>query len=127
MWPLVLIGLGIWVFLQRSGFGALHNDGSATYRWNLLRAVRKGGILIFVGAIGLLVESGLMRWGTVWPLFLIYFGVFALAERSAASHMAAEVYAQNNAAPVEPAPPAAADDSLSITPRTDYSDKEEGR
>ena len=127
MWPLVLIGLGIWVFLQRSGFGALHNDGSATYRWNLIHALRKGGLLIFVGAIGLLVESGLMRWGTVWPLFLIYFGVFALAERSAASQMAAEVYASNNAAPVEPPPPAAVDDSLSITPRTDYSDKEEGR
>ena len=115
--PLLFIGLGVWMFVQRSGILRIANDGSPAYRWNLLLAARRSGWLILIGVIFLLQSLHIVRWGSVWPLFLIYLGLWAIAERFMAQQMAAESYAA--AAPiVPPVPPS----GTSIVPSPEFRD-----
>jgi len=115
--PLLFIALGVWMFVQRSGILRMANDGSAAYRWNLLLAARRSGWLILIGVIFLLQSLHIVRWGSVWPLFLIYLGLWAIAERFMAQQMAAESYAAS-APIVPPVPPS----GTSIVPSPEFRD-----
>jgi len=75
--PLLLIGLGVWLFVRRmvaTGPG-FENDGSAYYQWRLQRAIRGSFWLIFIGVIWLLDALRILTWAHSWPLFLIGAGV----------------------------------------------------
>lgn len=117
---LLFFGLGVLLFVQRSGLGRTVDDGSAAYRWNLLQAARRSGWLILLGILFLLEGLHIIRWSTVWPLFLIYFGLVALAERFAAQRMAEETYSRHI-----PAVPTAASTGTSVVPASFSSASEE--
>ena len=49
----------------------------------MIRRLRGPVFLLLIGVIALLREMHLLRIGQSWPLILIFFGVFMLAERAA--------------------------------------------
>src|SRR5579871_2831633 len=75
---------------------------SAMNRYILIRRLRGPAVLLLVGVIALLNQADILSWGHAWPLFLILFGVFALAERAA---LAGEDYSQPPPYPGYPNPP----------------------
>lgn len=52
-------------------------------RYILIRRLRGPAILLLVGIVALLHQSGLAGWGLFLPLLLILIGVLKLAERAA--------------------------------------------
>lgn len=55
-------------------------------RYIIIRRLRGPAVLLLVGVIALLHQADILSWGHAWPLFLILFGVFALAERAALAY-----------------------------------------
>jgi hypothetical protein len=128
--PILLIGLGVWTFLQRTAFGHLPQQDSVLYRWQLISAGRRSGLLILVGIVFLLHQLHVARWFSVWPLFLIYFGLWALAERFAIPPAPYPPYSA--AQPEASAPAATTNTGTSIVSTSPYreshdTDTEEGR
>jgi hypothetical protein len=82
--PLVVIGVGVWMFVRRmtSDGGSLENDGTPLYRWRLGRAINGAVWVVLVGVIWLLDVLRILRWSTSWPLFLIAGGVLLILRRA---------------------------------------------
>jgi hypothetical protein len=79
LWPLLLIGLGVWLLAKRKAC----NDRS-DYRY---RSLSGPAVLITVGVLSLLDNvhdrwNGVPGWGHTWPLILLVIGVIKLMERS---------------------------------------------
>jgi hypothetical protein len=81
-------------------------------RYIMIRRLRCPAFLLLVGALALLAQAHILPWGKSWPLFLILFGVFMLAERAA---LAAEGGYPSASGP----PPSGPIDPRSIDPRSD--------
>jgi Domain of unknown function (DUF5668)/B-box zinc finger len=83
-WPLVLIGIGVWVFVQRmtSAGGAVTDDGSPDYGWRLMRAVRSSVWIVVTGCLWLLDSLRILSWSHSWPLLLIVAGLLQIFKRS---------------------------------------------
>ena len=82
--PLVLIGLGIWVFVRRmleTGHG-IENDGTDFYRWRFAYALHKSVWLVLIGVLLLLNTLGVLLWAHSWPLLLIAGGVLMIFRRT---------------------------------------------
>lgn len=54
-------------------------------RYLMIRRLRWPLFLLLVGVLALLHQAEILRWHHSWPIFLIYFGGFMLAERAALS------------------------------------------
>ncbi|WP_263408179.1 B-box zinc finger protein [Terriglobus tenax] len=108
LWPFLLIGFGIWIFVRKmtdAGM-SLGDDGTPGYRLRVLRALRGSVWIIVAGVLFLLNETHALSWGHSWPIFLIVVGVLAIAERAAYSDAAAsQYYAQPTATATGPAAP----------------------
>ncbi|MGO4516348.1 B-box zinc finger protein [Terriglobus sp. 2YAB30_2] len=101
LWPFLIIGFGIWIFLRKmteSGL-TLGDDGSLGYRLRVLRAFRGSVWIILVGVLFFLNQVHVLTWGHSWPIFLIVVGLLAIAERAAYSDAAAAQYYTQPAAP----------------------------
>ncbi len=94
-WPFLLIGLGIWILASRlHGIGGLRSDGSATYRWHLLRALCfPVWAIILTGVLALLDSWRVLSWDVGWAFYLIVWGILVLAMRTATSQMQQESFA----------------------------------
>jgi hypothetical protein len=107
--PFVLIGISVWIFVHKmtnSGQG-LENDGTPTYHWRLMHAIRCAFWTMLVGIIWLLDVVHILRWANSWPLFLIAAGIMLVFKRS---FYGGPVYGTGyppypGAPPVPPAPP----------------------
>ena len=69
-------------------------------RYLMIRRLRGPLFLLLIGVLALLHQADILRWHQSWPLFLIYFGVFMLAERAALSfddHQNANAFASTPA------------------------------
>jgi hypothetical protein len=99
--PLVVIGVGVWMFVRRmtSDGGSLENDGTPLYRWRLGRAINGAVWVVLVGVIWLLDVLRILRWSTSWPLFLIAGGVLLILRRAMVDY--------GPGYPIHPTPPAA--------------------
>jgi TM2 domain-containing membrane protein YozV len=99
-WPFILIALGVWLTIRKmTNIGiSMHDDGTATHRWNIIRCLRGSGFLILIGVMGLLDTTHVLPWRHSWPLFLLYWGGFALLERAAYHAAAAEGFSRPVAA-----------------------------
>jgi Domain of unknown function (DUF5668) len=53
--------------------------------WLLIRRLRGPAVLLLVGVTALLNQWDILSFGRSWPLYLILFGLFSLAERAALS------------------------------------------
>jgi len=79
LWPIVLIGLGLWLVIRRRE--ALERGD---YRH---RSMAGPAVLITIGVLSLLQNLhdrwwGVPGWGRTWPLILLVIGVLKLMERS---------------------------------------------
>jgi hypothetical protein len=82
-WPFLLIGLGIWMFvrkMQEAGVG-LADDGSATYRWYVVRCLKGPAFLMLTGVLALMDTWNVLSWGKSWPFYIIVLGLLVIAER----------------------------------------------
>jgi TM2 domain-containing membrane protein YozV len=83
--PFLLIGLGVFIFVRKmtsSGYG-LTGDGSADYRYRLVRALRGSVWVALVGLLFFLNDFHILSWGHSWPLFIILAGVMTVLQRAA--------------------------------------------
>jgi TM2 domain-containing membrane protein YozV len=115
--PILLIGLGIWVFVRRmtSTGPGLENDGSQFYRWRLMRAITSCFWLVFTGFIWLLDEAHILSWSHSWPLFIIGAGVMLFVR-----HAAYSSYGYGYVPPTPPVPPAPAHPQTAIVPTASH-------
>jgi hypothetical protein len=103
--PLLLIGIGVWVFVRKmtaTGHG-IENDGTPLYHWRLTRAIQSAFWVFLVGVIWLLDELHILTWGRSWPLFLIGAGVMMFFR-----HAGSPGYGYGYTPPIPTPPPAAA-------------------
>jgi hypothetical protein len=70
VWPVFLIGLGIWLFAKRR----MHPYGS-------YRSVAGPAILVTIGALQLIDNLHGPGWDRTWPVILLVIGVIQLMER----------------------------------------------
>jgi hypothetical protein len=103
-------------------------------RYILIRRLRGPAILLLLGVIALLHESGLVEfWSLFFPLLLILIGVLKLAERAALAAAGDEVPYAGSPYPYGAAAPAAnvaqppAGTSVVPTATTDYRGPEGGQ
>jgi hypothetical protein len=75
LWPLVLIGIGVWLWAKR-----VESSGGIT-RSNA-RGLVGPAILITLGAQFLLNNLRVLNWDRTWPLLLVVIGVILAVERS---------------------------------------------
>ena len=59
-----------------------------------MRALRGSAWLALVGLLFFLDESGILRWGHSWPLFIILAGVMTVLQRTTNTAAAVAVYPQ---------------------------------
>jgi hypothetical protein len=106
--PLLLIGIGVWVFVRRmTGTGqGFENDGSAFYHWRLMRAINSAFWLVLSGVIWLLDEVHILSWSRSWPLYMIAAGVMMFVRRTV--YPGYVPFAAPPVAPVQPPASAAA-------------------
>jgi hypothetical protein len=92
--PFFLIGLGVWIFIQRmtSTGGTLADDGTPLYRIRLFGALRGSVWIILVGLMFLLANFNILSWGRSWPLFIIVAGLMVLAEKTVVNSTAVPMY-----------------------------------
>jgi hypothetical protein len=110
LFPLFLIGLGLWLFYYKMTAmgGTLADDGTPLYRVRLFSALRGSIWVILVGIMFFLSAFNILSWGSSWPLFIIVAGVMILAEKT--------VYNQASVPPAYPVPPAAPSPPASTVP-----------
>lgn len=82
-WPLIVIGVGVWMLFSRLG------GWSMTYGqqgWNMATMCRNPvrfmgpALVITTGVLGLLDEYSRWGWGRTWPLYLIVAGVVKMLQ-----------------------------------------------
>jgi len=126
--PLLLIGLGVWLFVRRmisTGHG-FENDGTAYYRWRLRRAISGSFWLVFIGIIWLLHALRILSLAHSWPLFLIVGGVMMFVGR--AVDPGGYGYPPPLGAAAPPAAPATTTDPTPVEPQAQPgSSNQEGR
>jgi hypothetical protein len=104
--PFLLIGFGVWLFVQRmtNRGNGLADDGTPAYRMRLFMAVQSSAWVILVGILFLLDSFDIMSWSRSWPLFIIVAGLMAIFRRMSYDSAAVAAYPY----PVPPvAPPPA--------------------
>jgi hypothetical protein len=79
LWPILLIGLGVWLFAKRK---ACMDRGDGSHR-----SLSGPSVLVTVGVLALLNNLherwyGVPGWGRTWPVILLVIGVVKLMERS---------------------------------------------
>jgi hypothetical protein len=121
--PFLLIGFAVFIFVRKmtSTGAGLTNDGTASYRLRVFRALRGSVWIALVGLLFFLDQFDILSWGHSWPLFIILAGVMTVLERAAYSAAVAAgpmPFDPNYPAgypnyPPAPAPPAS---SVSIVP-----------
>ena len=104
--PLLLIGFGVWQFVNKmTETGTLADDGTAAYRFRLFYALRGSIWIVLVGVLFLLDSIHILSWGRSWPLFIIVAGLMAVFQRATFSGAAAAPYPYAPSVPSEPPPP----------------------
>jgi len=82
--PILLIGIGVWLFVRKmtsTGQG-IENDGTPLYHWRLTQAINSAFWVVLTGIIWLLDELRILTWSRSWPLFIIGAGVMAIFRRT---------------------------------------------
>jgi hypothetical protein len=113
IFPLCLIGLGIWLFIRKmtETGTSLADDGTPMYRIRVFRALRGSVWVMLVGVVFFLAFYDIVSWSHSWPLFIIVAGLMTLLERAAyATAPAGYPYA-----PVPAGPPASSTASAPMT------------
>lgn len=83
-WPVILIGLGVWLFARRSGMVGQSYGSSGHVR--CARGSLVGpAVLVTVGALSLIDNLDGPGWGRTWPVLLLVIGLTKLMQGRASS------------------------------------------
>ncbi len=103
LWPLVLIGLGVWMFLRLSGRVAgptgTYACGSCACARCRSRAFMGPAVLVVLGVLFLIDQFTRVSFGETWPILLIIIGVIVFLRRTAST----EGHVGNGGQPPPPA------------------------
>jgi hypothetical protein len=105
--PFLLIGFGVWIFVQKmtDTGGGLADDGTPAYRLRLFCALRGSMWIVLIGVLFLLDSFRILTWRNSWPLLIIAAGLMAIFRRvsyNSAAAAAAYPYPMPPVAPVAP-------------------------
>ena len=111
-WPLILIGIGIWLFVRRWGAMGIPGQTFDCERCRA-RALMGPAVLVTLGILFLLEEQDALRFHKTWPILLVVIGLVKIYQSSAsdAGHLSGPPAASSPSAPpvIEgSAPPSAA-------------------
>jgi len=102
IWPVFLIGLGVWLFAQRWGL-----VGGSRARCMCDRCRMNGlmgpAVLVTIGTLSLLESVSSFGWHRTWPILILVIGVVKLMQSNASS--AGHVSRLEPGGTVPPAPP----------------------
>jgi hypothetical protein len=105
LWPLVLIGIGVWLFVKRWGFGS-QRAGVCNCDRCLARCLMGPAILVTLGVLFLIDQ--MVPFGRTWPALLIIIGLIKVYQGNASSAGHVEIQppmAGPGASGVMPPPP----------------------
>jgi hypothetical protein len=83
-WPLILIGLGVWLFAKHWGIAGARSGICYCERCRTRRLMGPS-ILITVGVLFLLDSTSRVSFGRTWPAILLVIGVVKLMQSNASS------------------------------------------
>jgi hypothetical protein len=110
LWPLLLIGLGGWMFAKQFGLVASRRAGCPCDRCRM-RKIMGPALLVTVGTLFLLESLNVANFERTWPAILLVIGVVKLLQSNAsmAGHVErmAAIPAAAPFTPIPPVPPAA--------------------
>ena len=111
LWPLLLIGLGGWMFAKQFGLVASRRAGCPCDRCRM-RKIMGPAMLVTVGTLFLLESLNVAYFERTWPAILLVIGVVKLLQSNASMAGHVERLASMPAAvgptiPIPPVPPAA--------------------
>lgn len=82
LWPLVLIGIGVWLFVKRWGFGD-RRAGACSCDRCLARCLMGPAVLITLGVLFLI--DRIVPFGHTWPALLIIIGLIKVYQGNAST------------------------------------------
>jgi hypothetical protein len=83
-WPLILIGLGVWLFAKHWGLLGTYRPACVCERCRT-RKLMGPAILVAAGMILLLNETSSVSWERTWPAILLVIGVVKLMQSNASA------------------------------------------
>jgi LiaF transmembrane domain/B-box zinc finger len=83
-WPLILIGLGVWLFAKHWGLLGTYRPTCVCERCRT-RKLMGPALLVTIGMILLLSETSSVGWDKTWPAILLVIGVVKLMQSNASS------------------------------------------
>lgn len=101
IWPLFLIGIGVWLFARSWGLIPAGRIGCHCDRCRS-RSLMGPAMIMTTGVLWLLDEMSVIEWGHSWPVFLIVLGLIKVLQGNASSTGHVD-YLPNS--PANPAPP----------------------
>jgi hypothetical protein len=108
-WPLILIGLGGWMFAKQWGLIETRRFGCPCDRCRM-RKIMGPAMMVTVGTLFLLQSLDVVSFDRTWPAILLVVGVVKLLQSNASS--------AGHVGPLPPAPPAVAPPPPSPDPGT---------
>jgi len=105
--PIFLIGLGVWIFVRRSGVAGGEPGMSCGCANCRARGFMAPAILVTLGGLLLLAAVHVVRFGRTWPVLLLVIGLIKVLQSNASSAGHLQPPPTGGAqAPPPPAPPA---------------------
>jgi hypothetical protein len=101
-WPLILIGIGAWLFVKRWGLAGQHTTGCSCDRCRA-RGLMGPAILVTLGILFLLDDA--VSFGRTWPALLIVIGLIKVYQSNASTEGHVELPPPAGSADVAPPPP----------------------
>jgi hypothetical protein len=88
-WPVILIGLGIWLFARRWGLMGASGDRGGRRCWT--GSLVGPAVLVTVGILSLIENFNGPGWERTWPVLLLIIGLARLLQRQTSSSRGGEV------------------------------------
>ena len=104
LWPLLLIGLGLWMFAKQFGMVASRRAGCPCDRCRM-RKIMGPAMLVTVGTLFLLQSLNVASFDRTWPAILLMIGVVKLLQNNASTAGHVEPLARIGSTGMPPVPP----------------------
>jgi len=84
LWPLILIGIGAWLFARRTGLIGTPDAGCRCDRCRA-QSLMGPAVLVTLGLLFLLEQQNVISFGRTWPLLLVVIGLIKVFQGNAST------------------------------------------